>query len=643
MKRREFLRGSLSLGAVALLPEVGLAADELPGELPPPLETALPEAVELSLPTSVSPPRNIHRTFVPDDMGNDTLCSFHLDRDEPPSEGEEPIWIAAVNGEWETVKKCLEQVPALITFTGAVSIVGHIYRNVSLLHLAASWPGNEEMLEYLLSKGADVNAYDDRAGTPLHIVTKWCPDVEALKILVDHGADVNTKNKWEEIPLHHAAKQTDVEILAYLISQGADVHAKNKQGETPLHCAVEESSTEIVAFLVSQGADISAKTSSGDTLLHLATRNHTENGLEMVKYFVAQGCDVNARNNYGDTPLHKVVSRNPNVEILQYLLSQGADIHAKNDNGQTPLHKAASLSHPTNSKYFIDRGIGFHEMEFDECTVLTHASFHPDFEDNVDVLRYLISIGADPNVKDADGKTPLHVAAMNTEFTDNVVVLCCLVEAGADPNVKDTDGKTPLLLSAGRAHICDVEELDYLFSMSKVEYPVSPSDDAETKGRYSSTLSRTAGGSACVGLLKLLIALGADVNVKNSYDGRRLLDIAAYSNSHVEVLQYLVSLGFDVNEKDDEGRTPLMSAAVGGTVDAVKYLVSMGADVKVKDDNFGMTPLHLAAMYNPDVEVLKCLISLGADASIRNNNGRTPLDLAREFGYREIVEILSGQ
>lgn len=74
---------------------------------------------------------------------------------------------------------------------------------------------------------------------------------------------------------------------------------------------------------------------------------------------------------------------------------------------------------------------------------------------NIDVLRYLISAGADVNLIDQNGRIPLHLAAKR----DKEDVVALLIEANSNINFKSTNGVTPLFLAASSAKFNNCELL----------------------------------------------------------------------------------------------------------------------------------------------------------------------------------------
>jgi len=121
------------------------------------------------------------------------------------------------------------------------------------------------------------------------------------------------------------------------------------------------------------------------------------------------------------------------------------------------------------------------------------------------------------------------------------------------------------------------------------------------------------------------------------------LDWAVYSN-HMDIVKLLIAAGADVNVKNNKyGWTPLYSAAGGGHKKIAQLLIAEGADVNAKDDT-GMTPLHYEAMswaaYHGHKEIVELLIAKGADVDAKGDDGRTPLDWAVDLGYTEIADLL---
>ncbi len=124
------------------------------------------------------------------------------------------------------------------------------------------------------------------------------------------------------------------------------------------------------------------------------------------------------------------------------------------------------------------------------------------------------------------------------------------------------------------------------------------------------------------------------------------------------------------------GRAPLASAVVFGHGAAVRYLLSKGAKTNLGDVGFeprcvsgqcrdrestagswdgsekqrerdfpglgGPEPILVFACfsYNADPQIVKMLLDRGADPAAKSQQGRTPLELARERGYEEVARLL---
>lgn len=83
----------------------------------------------------------------------------------------------------------------------------------------ASYYGHSELLEYLIQKGADVNARGDEEYTALHLASE-AGDTQMVKILLDAGAKINTRSNNGITPLHETS---DLRTVKYLLSNGAKI------------------------------------------------------------------------------------------------------------------------------------------------------------------------------------------------------------------------------------------------------------------------------------------------------------------------------------------------------------------------------------------------------------------------------------
>ncbi|KIC75885.1 hypothetical protein DB41_GZ00490 [Neochlamydia sp. TUME1] len=100
----------------------------------------------------------------------------------------------------------------------------------------------EELVHYLLSKGADAQVSDcnsKRGSTPLHLATKRGL-MGITSRLLDYGADINVIDKKWKTPLHYTIgkKRFYPEIIKLLLAKGADLHVA---GTLPfIYHAIEE-------------------------------------------------------------------------------------------------------------------------------------------------------------------------------------------------------------------------------------------------------------------------------------------------------------------------------------------------------------------------------------------------------------------
>ena len=114
--------------------------------------------------------------------------------------------------------------------------------------------GNIDQVQQLISKGADINAKEDRLGyTSLHTAVSNRRRAIA-ELLIAKGADINAKDRRARTPLFLAVESGQKDMVELLIAKGADVNATSGQGENALSLAQKRRHTEIVDLLLKHGA-----------------------------------------------------------------------------------------------------------------------------------------------------------------------------------------------------------------------------------------------------------------------------------------------------------------------------------------------------------------------------------------------------
>ncbi len=213
------------------------------------------------------------------------------------------------------------------------------YCSVMPLHRAAQ-KGRTDLARLLLDHGANVNIKGGSIEiTPLH----WAAThVEVAEFLIDKGADVNAIDKNLITPLHRAALGSGSKVAKILIDKGADVNAKDSRGRTPLHDAAGYGNDQMVELLIERGAQVDVKDKRGTTALYSAASG-TKDSKETVELLLAAGADINikrtAEPDKGFGILHAAI-KNSNPRVVEMLITKGLDINAETATGRTPLELA---------------------------------------------------------------------------------------------------------------------------------------------------------------------------------------------------------------------------------------------------------------------------------------------------------------
>lgn len=320
-----------------------------------------------------------------------SLLNQGSDVNDPAADGTTALhWAAHQNN---------ASVAALLLEAGAAVDATTRY-GVTPLTLAAT-NGNPPLIRALLEAGADPNHTNSGGETTLMTATRNGV-VAAIELLLEHGAEVDAVEGWRgQTALMWAAAQDQAAAAATLIDGGADLHAVSAGGFTPLLFAAREGSLATLDTLLSADANPDDILPNGTSALGIATYNAQ---YEAAARLLKAGADPDAHGQ-GWTALHQVVwTRRPNL--------------GRNPPFPVPLGRL----------------------------------------DGLDMARILLAHGANPNLPqeqeprdgnrnmlDRVGATPFLLAAKAADLP----MMNLLSDLGADPNLRTANGTTPMMAAGG--------------------------------------------------------------------------------------------------------------------------------------------------------------------------------------------------
>ncbi|KAK6338508.1 hypothetical protein TWF730_002571 [Orbilia blumenaviensis] len=190
----------------------------------------------------------------------------------------------------------------------------------------AIWYADADMVEYLISKGEDINARSHHDSiSPLHHAVA-AHNFGALKVLINAGADVNStvrKNR-KDIALicrkRNANPDVMVEILQTLLNNGGNLVKSADGGITPALLTGASGNERVLEILKSTGAERDDINKLRDFVLSAAI---VYNDVSKVKELIEEGCDLNRRDIFRWRPLDSAASYQ-RVEIEAILAAAGA-------------------------------------------------------------------------------------------------------------------------------------------------------------------------------------------------------------------------------------------------------------------------------------------------------------------------------
>jgi ankyrin repeat protein len=244
---------------------------------------------------------------------------------------------------------------------------------------------------------------------------------EMMQLLISRGADVN-------------AQSVDRDYQRHVTAEGRP-KSLDSGGFTPLLYAARENCLGCVDVLIKHHADIDLPDPDGVSPLLVAILNAN---WDLAKQLIAAGADINQWDIYGEAPLLTAVDLRQRVDggrasidpintvkgldIVNLLLERGADPNMQLFFKPAHVRGGGGGGDVRNGNATFTRG----------ATALIRAATNADLE----VVKLLLAHGADATLYMADRQTPIHAAIAGRASEPQTLELIRLLQkAGTDVNV----------------------------------------------------------------------------------------------------------------------------------------------------------------------------------------------------------------
>ena len=441
----------------------------------------------------------------------------------------------------------------------------------------------------------------------------------AVKYLIENeeyksNININVKDIHDEYPLLTALYYEQNEILKYLVEHGGDYNVKNNYGVPLLVIAIQSKNDAIVEYLLRKpNININEKMTCGYSAFMTAVNINNSDMVELILDYADDNnipVDINEKDASGNYPLTNAINRNNFdmvVSLMKYGIKNKIDMNLIDINGYSLLYLSYKQNYMKIFKYLSV----YLDINQVDCTCQSIIFYAVNYND-IDTVEYLISHGADLNIRDRNNNSIIDYAIFNSNTKlldillrkDNILL-----------NEYNSRGETPLISLIKNKKFSKGVKFNFILKFIKKGCDIEKVD----KKYNLSPLIHAINNDALL-LAKLLIFLGVNINHKNKdgYSPLRYSHIYTKGKYKFRYLDKIMNYLFNsiryniIDDKNDD-------------VKNFSRLLPTILDVNITNKD-GNSLLHEAVL-NKQLEITKLLIQKGINKQMKNNNREDANDL----------------
>ncbi|EEB19608.1 conserved hypothetical protein [Pediculus humanus corporis] len=252
-----------------------------------------------------------------------------------------PVHLACAQGAIEIVRLMFKMQP----HEKEICLTSCDVQKMTPLHCAAMFD-HPEIVEYLISEGAEINPLDKENRSPLLLAASragWRTVLTLIRLKANILLKDSSYRNILSLVVMNGGRLEDFAQEVLKVQSKKDLllllNEKDISGCSPLHYASREGHIKSLESLIKLGACINLKNNNNESPLHFAARYGRYNTVKQLLDSEKGTFIINECDGEGLTPLH-IASKNGHSRVVQLLLNRGALLH-RDHYGRNPLHLAA--------------------------------------------------------------------------------------------------------------------------------------------------------------------------------------------------------------------------------------------------------------------------------------------------------------
>jgi len=492
-------------------------------------------------------------------------------------------------------------------------------KQVNELFLISARTGNILLLDYCLSKGADKNTKDSEGKNALLLAAYNGRADMYHHCLNPLGLSPNSVSAENENALMLACRSDNLGLITELLEKNQNLEFQNTKGETVLFYAERCEKKEVFELVLAKGPVIDHKDNDGNTVLLKAAQGERT---AHVNTLIEKGADVTVKTKDGKNLISCLLNNySANETLILSLIEKGVDPKVKSPDGNDFAFIAIERGDTNLLKLLMSKGISVDGR---------NSYGQRSGTKNVEIIKFVIEHGGDPNARDSWSNTYLCSAL---EMND-LELAAFLVKHKADVNIPSCFMDEMLLFEAIKKD-----------NLNFVQFLVESKADLYIKTRWSKNVMEVALEENNPEIIAYLKSKGAMTKEElNKREVERAIEMQNFgrmvSEKKVVAIIALLKKYPEIVLGTEEQKSLAYLCAEQGSIDLLQICFDK-IHWKINDElNFEQqTMLHIAAKQeNKDFVVF--LVKKGADVHLEDAFGKKPIEYAKNKEIKQYLKTI---